>query len=255
MRGNEIVLCAGMHRSGTSLTASLLESLGVCLPGELITADAANLSGYFENRSIVEKQEQLLKDLGYWWPTDRASHGMPPQVINKQVYKDYVDWLTNHLDELFIGKHGRIAIKDPRTSLLMPAWQQAAINLNLSLRIVICVREPRDVCWSLVCRDGPSVGMTWSRAQRLWALHYKNLIHGLKNKPTFIVRYEKWLDPRAAKEQLQELANFMDISCTNEQRQRALNRIRPEFNHGGGEQVPTVDRALRRACKASQTWV
>ena len=57
----EIVLCVGMHRSGTSLTASLLEGLGMCLPGELIPGDAANLTGYFENRSIVDAQEKLLR--------------------------------------------------------------------------------------------------------------------------------------------------------------------------------------------------
>ena len=72
MRCRELILCVGMHRSGTSLTASILESLGICLPGELIAADAANMKGYFENRSIVDAQEKLLKDLGYWWPTERA---------------------------------------------------------------------------------------------------------------------------------------------------------------------------------------
>ena len=246
MNRREVVLCVGMHRSGTSLTASLLEGLGVCLPGELIDADSANLSGYFENRSIVDAQERLLQDLGYWWPTERASRGMPASVVQQQVYSDYVDWLTNHLDELFIGGHGQIAVKDPRTSLLMPAWQEVAVRLRLSLRVVICVREPRDVCWSLVCRDGPSVGMTWSRAQRLWMGHYKNLLHGLGDLPAFVVRYEHWLEPQLAKNQINTLAKFVGRNCTPEQRRRAWCRLRPEFNHGGADQVPAVDRSLQR---------
>ena len=242
----EIVLCVGMHRSGTSLTASLLQRLGVCLPGELISADAANLSGYFENRSIVAAQEKLLKDLGYWWPTDRASYGMPASVVEQQFYSDYVDWLTNQLDALFVGGQNQIAIKDPRTSLLMPAWRHATNRLGLSLRVVICVRQPSDVCWSLVCRDGSSVGMTWSRAQRLWIGHYKALLQGLDGAPAFVVRYEHWLDPRAANDQLQALAQFVGRSCNPKQRQAALGRVRPEFNHGRAYQLPSVDTSLRR---------
>ena len=124
-------------------------------------------------------QEKLLKDLGYWWPTERASHGMPASVVEQQVYSDYVDWLTNHLDELFVGGHEPDRNQGPTNISLMPAWRHAADRLGLSLRVVICVREPRDVCWSLVCRDGSSVGMTWSRAQRLWMGHYKDLLQGL----------------------------------------------------------------------------
>ena len=181
MSRKELILCVGMHRSGTSLTTSLLESLGVCLPGELIEADAANPSGYYENQSIVSAQEQLLKDLGYWWPTERASRGMPESVVKKQVYKDYVKWLTGDLEKLLNGSQNQIAIKDPRTSL-NTGLKQAAHKLGLSLCIVICIREPRDVCWSLVCRDGDSVGMTWSRAQRLWMEHYKACFAILKMK-------------------------------------------------------------------------
>ena len=246
MNRSEVVLCVGMHRSGTSLTASMLESLGIHLPGELIAADSANQSGYFENKTIVDAQEKLLQDLGYWWPTERASRGMPSSVVKQQVYSDYEDWLTNHLHELLVGGHGQIAIKDPRTSLLMPAWRRAAVRLGFSLRAVICVRDPRDVCWSLVCRDGPSVGMTWSRAQRLWMGHYKDLLRGLGDMPSFVVSYEKWLAPHSAKSQLQSLADFVGRSCTPQEREAALNRVRPEFNHGGVNQLPPVHWSLRR---------
>jgi len=54
-----IILCVGMHRSGTSLAASIIRELGVKVPGELIKADSANLAGYFENQTIVNAQENL----------------------------------------------------------------------------------------------------------------------------------------------------------------------------------------------------
>ena len=98
MNRRELVLCVGMHRSGTSLTASMLKSLGICLPGELIAADSANLSGYFENRTIVAAQEKLLQDLGYWWPTERASRGMPNSVVKRKVYTDYIDCVVQRIN-------------------------------------------------------------------------------------------------------------------------------------------------------------
>lgn len=247
MNPRTIVLCAGMHRSGTSLTASLLQSLGVALPGELIPADAANLSGYFENRSIVAAQEQLLQDLGYWWPTEPASRGMPPAVRHHPAYRAYVDWLTSHLDALLAqGEAAQLAIKDPRTSLLLPAWREAAARLGCRLRLVICVRDPRDVCWSLVWRDGPSVGMGWSRAQRLWLQHYRALLRDGAGLDAHVVVYERWLQPAWAAEQLCGLAAFLDQPCGSAAVQAALARVRPEFNHGGAPRLPPVHRSLRQ---------
>ena len=242
-----IVLCVGMHRSGTSLTASMLQSLGVALPGELISADAANRSGYFENRSIVQAQEQLLQDLGYWWPTELASRGMPPAVRHQPAYRAHVDWLTTQLGQLVAQTGGsQLAIKDPRTSLLLPAWREAAQRLNLGLQLVVCLRDPRDVCWSLVWRDGPSVGMGWSRAQRLWLEHYRALLRDGAGLPAQVVQYERWLEPQQAAQQLRVMARFVGQPCGAEQEQAALARVRPEFNHGGVPSLPAVHRSLRR---------
>ena len=104
---------------------------------------------------------------------------MPATIVKKRIYVEYIGWLTSHLERLLSCGVKQIGVKDPRTSLLMPAWKEAAKRLGIKLKVVMCVREPSDVCWSLVWRDGPSVGMTWSRAQRLWMRHYKDIINNL----------------------------------------------------------------------------
>ena len=246
IKQKEVVLCVGMHRSGTSLTASLLKSLGVCLPGELIPGDAANVTGYFENQSVVAAQEKLLKDLGYWWPTEKASQGMPATIVEKQIYIEYIDWLTSHLKELLDSEIKQIGVKDPRTSLLIPAWKEAVSRLGINLKVVICIREPRDVCWSLVWRDGTSVGMTWSRAQRLWMRHYKEIINNLGEIPALIVHYDQWLKHDESIDQLKVLEKFIGCNCTPKVREEALLRIRPEFNHGGNINLPEVDKSIKK---------
>lgn len=241
----QLILCCGMHRSGTSLTASLLQGLGIDLPGDLIAADRANQSGYFENRSVVDRQERLLQQLGYWWPTERASHGIPDSLRQSPLYREYVDWLSSYLRRLCYGRRRPLAIKDPRTSLLLPAWREAAGRLDLPIRVVICLRHPRDVCWSLVWRDGPLVGMDWSRAQRLWLLHHRELLRHLGDLPAFVARYEAWLSPAEAHDQLQALAAFLGLETEAGQHRIALTRVRPELNHAAAEQLPAVNPGLK----------
>ncbi len=48
------VVIAGMHRSGTSLVASYLSSLGIGLGDRLLSADANNRHGYFEDADFRE---------------------------------------------------------------------------------------------------------------------------------------------------------------------------------------------------------
>lgn len=246
----ELVLCVGMHRSGTSLTASLLQAIGLPLPGELITGDAANPTGYFENNRVVDAQETLLQSLGYWWPTESASHGLPPGVEHTALYREHVTWLTEYLEQLFQSGQTQLAIKDPRSSLLLPAWREAVGRLNVGLKLVICLRHPRDVCWSLVWRDGPSVGMGWSRAQRLWLEHYRALLVQGSGLPAQVAVYETWLQPAGAAEQLLRIANFLNLKPSAGQIQTALKRVKPEFNHGGAAQLPGVDPSLLRLHQA-----
>ncbi|MEY2858272.1 MAG: hypothetical protein RLZZ74_2584, partial [Cyanobacteriota bacterium] len=44
-----VMIITGMHRSGTSLTASLLQSAGVNLGDRLMSEDRGNSKGHFED--------------------------------------------------------------------------------------------------------------------------------------------------------------------------------------------------------------
>lgn len=234
-----------MHRSGTSLAASLIQALGVQLPGHLIKGDIANPTGYFESSDIVDAQEELLKQLGYWWPTERASRGMPATVVAEPSYRSYVAWLAQYLPTLMVDGVTQIAIKDPRTTLLLPAWREVADQLGIGIKVLVCLRDPRDVCWSLVTRDGSSVGMSWSRAQRLWLEHYSALISNLSNLHAKVVLYEDWLERSTAEIQIRSVAKFLGCEVDSSKISNALQRIVPELNHGGIDRLPSVHGSLR----------
>ena len=54
-----LVLC-GMHRSGTSLTASLLATAGLHLGEDLLAASSGNQRGHFEDLEILTFHRNVL---------------------------------------------------------------------------------------------------------------------------------------------------------------------------------------------------
>lgn len=59
-----IFAIAGMHRSGTSFTASLLQSAGLDIGKRLVEADHGNVKVFFENRDFLEFHERVLRSQG-----------------------------------------------------------------------------------------------------------------------------------------------------------------------------------------------
>jgi hypothetical protein len=60
-----------------------------------------------------------------------------------------------------------LLIKDPRLCRLMPLYAAALERLDIDLRVVLCLRHPREVALSLFVRDGTEI----AAAEMLWARH------------------------------------------------------------------------------------
>lgn len=223
-----LILILGMHRSGTSLLGSILQSVGVEIPGDLIEADESNPNGYFEWRQIVDLQERLLVDFDRWWPSERGYLPLPEDWLNRQetaiARAQLIDFLTRQM----ALSRGPWAIKDPRTSRFLPLWIEIAAELGIELRVLLAVRDPSEVVTSLVRRDGPVTGMDSVRAQLLWWRHNLEPLHAAPvGLPFCVVNYEQWFTQ--AELQLQRiLAIIPELSPSSDQLLRATARIRPE---------------------------
>ena len=65
MESNQSVLAlAGMHRSGTSFTASILQSAGLDIGERLMASDTGNVKGHFEDGDFVEFHQNVLQSQG-----------------------------------------------------------------------------------------------------------------------------------------------------------------------------------------------
>ncbi|KZR84311.1 glycosyltransferase [Synechococcus sp. MIT S9504] len=241
-----LILVVGMHRSGTSLLGSILEALGVALPGPLIPADTHNPAGYFERSDIRALQEELLIDLQRWWPSEQGTLALPQDWLTTPRAQRAAICLKRLLTVDLQQQRGPWAIKDPRSSLLLPLWRLVAAELNLPLRLLLAFRHPAEVVTSLVNRDAAATEMTSARAQALWIRHQQQLLVDAGDLPLHVVSYSRWFDE--PKTQIQALQTFCRPDNNDPTAvQTALGCICSDYRrsqtHG---QAPRLKRQVRR---------
>ena len=61
---HSVLIITGMHRSGTSLTTSLLQSAGVHIGDRLMNGGNGNTKGHFEDLDFVDLHRQSLEQQG-----------------------------------------------------------------------------------------------------------------------------------------------------------------------------------------------
>ena len=205
-----LLLIVGMHRSGTSLLGALLSACGIAMPGPLIDGDTHNPEGYFERADVTALQEQLLIDLERWWPAPRGMQALPEGWLNSQLGEQALEQLMQLLQT---ERHSSPwAIKDPRSSLLVPLWQAACQRLGIPLQLVLAVRDPSEVSVSLVRRDQAITGMDGWRAQRLWWHHNAAVLQHGAHLSLHVLHYSHWFDPAQGLRQLHALVPAADAT-------------------------------------------
>ncbi len=195
-----LYIVAGMHRTGTSLAARMLEVFNISLPGELVGPAADNEKGFFEDREIVSINDELFHLLGLRWD---SLHGFGLQAgdFDAAVY----DRVKAKAESLLAERHGQATnwgFKDPRVSRLCGFWFPLFNKLNIDYRIVIPFRDPEQVVGSLAKRNQ----FAHQKSRLLWLNYLLDLIHITADVPRVFFNYESALnDPRKL---LSRLAHF-----------------------------------------------
>ncbi|MGH7896379.1 MAG: glycosyltransferase, partial [Candidatus Binatia bacterium] len=159
------LIVTGMHRSGTSLAASLLESAGLHVGERLLGPKPSNPRGHFENLDFVEFHERLLRARGL----DERGWGIYRSLSFDESAADEARRLvrTNAVSPAW-------GWKDPRAVLFLEAW--AAVLDDAAFFFVH--RAPWDVADSL-SRQAESYGRIFVDdphfAIDAW-IHYNNEI-------------------------------------------------------------------------------
>ena len=134
-----VLVITGMHRSGTSLATSLLQSSGVFIGERLMGGTTGNVRGHFEDWDFVDLHRDVLIS----------------QTANREGWTTRTDFAlsSEYLDraKALIAARNRYPIwgwKDPRTTLFLNSWSQ----LIPVAKFVFIYRSPWDVVDSLFRR-------------------------------------------------------------------------------------------------------
>jgi hypothetical protein len=152
------VIITGMHRSGTSLLASLLHRAGLHLGERLLGPGPGNRRGYFEDLDFVEFHDELFAALGTTLYLDSPMRGQPSgrdraraaALIEARSPQPAWGW------------------KDPRTALFLDFW----LDQVPAARFVFVYREPAAVVDSLRRRRDPPMYLQFRGAVALERLGF-----------------------------------------------------------------------------------
>jgi|Deesub1362A_J573_1020465.scaffolds.fasta_scaffold00087_91 hypothetical protein len=217
--GGEMPVCiTGMHRSGTSMVTRLLNLCGLYLGQESDLMEPApdNPEGFWENKSFVGLNDMILAELGGAWD-------LPPLVEDGWEQQPEFNRFKSKaisLVQRFKG-HEAWGWKDPRNSLTLPFWK----SLLPDMKVVVCLRNPLEVAWSLIKRNKNSAMFGY----HLWLTYNQRLLAAASPEQRIITHYDAYFaDPVA---ELRRLLDFLGLSVSEEMLKKACRTISVALRH------------------------
>ncbi len=206
---HDLYIVTGMHRTGTSLVAHMLEVYGISLPGELVEAAPDNEKGFFEDKAFVALNDELLDFMGLNW-SSLSGFGLTEGDFNSPRFNH----LKSKASALLEERHAAgvsWAFKDPRVARLWPFWAKLLDKQGINTRLVIPFRAPAEVVGSLAKRNE----FNSLKSQCLYFQYYYEIISASASLPTLFLDYHRVLaEPRQA---LHDLAGFFGNPMLDEQ--------------------------------------
>jgi len=170
-RISQPIIIAGMHRSGTSLTASILQQAGVFIGENLLPANAGNLQGYFEDAAFYKLHKNILAAQAIdpdGWTT--ASQVEVPESFHEQAKQ-----LCDRRSQVY----PLWGWKEPRTTLFLNFWKQ----LLPQAKFVFPYRSPWEVIDSLFARGDSVFADNPNFAAEIWHAYNQTVLDFCQQYP------------------------------------------------------------------------
>ncbi len=173
------ILITGMHRSGTSLVAGLVNSLGIPMgTGPLMPTSIDNPRGFFERADVMNVNDEFLEALDGGWSS-------PPPISHDTWFRFTDEEINKYRDslELFGLNSAHWFVKDPRICLLMPMWDRMALQ---ALPTIFVIRNPLEVAQSLKLRNS----IPHRHGLALWTVYMNSALINLPQRNNLILDYQ-----------------------------------------------------------------
>jgi len=200
LAGRPLVVVMGMHRSGASVLARMLQLLGVDM-AEAADATGAD-TGAWERPEVVAFNTRLLELVGR--PLDHPAHALPfppgwwaapaVQAVKREAQAYLRATLADH--------YGLWGFKDLRVTRLLPFWQQLFDELGLRPVWLWSVRDPAQSAASAV---RSRLAATPEIAEAMWFVYNAEAQKFVGEEAAAIIDYVRWAEaPGGVVEELLE---------------------------------------------------
>lgn len=243
------VVVLPMHRGGTSVATRLVNLLGFS-PGpadDLLPAHRDNPTGYWENASLVDMNDEILRALDGDW-------SRPPRLEEGWETRPEVDALRPTAAALVesVLSSERWVWKDPRNCLTLPFWLRV---LEQEVATVLVYRNPLEVAASLHARDGFPVPVGLA----LWERYLRSRLAAVEGRPVCVLSYEQLVaDPEGWSSRVSDFLRERGVETVPVTPDEISSAVRPELRHSSfsgaslrsSESVSPAQRAAYAAVEA-----
>lgn len=120
---SKVLVVAGMHRSGTSLTAGWLHKCGISMGVNLMTGGFGNPKGHFEDWKVVNIHQNYLKRIGLHTTGLRLKNHTKLELDEIAI---------KEIEELVLNRNNfnQWAWKEPRGTLFLSDWKKIIPELK-----------------------------------------------------------------------------------------------------------------------------
>lgn len=169
------ILITGMHRSGTSALARMIQALGVDLGPNLLGAGVGNVHGHFEDAAFIAFHDKLIArafpkraPFCEWLPLADAdvAYTAEERAEARAIWSEH-------------SARGGRAWKDPRTSLFLDLW----LEIVPDAKLIICMRHPYQTHRSLMRRGEPMLHVDYSCSIAGWRIYNERILKVLTTLP------------------------------------------------------------------------
>ena len=173
------IFVLGMHRSGTSAIARILNLMGVYFGGEHVGTGRSdeNAKGFWERRDVRDLNDDILFNSRCDWDCVTNFDLDTVPVESTSAYASAAAEIVLNMDA-----HRPWFVKEPRLCLLFPVWRQALENPCC----IHVLRNPLEVAHSLRTRNGIPI----RAGVALWEIYNLRALNGSAGLPRVLVPFD-----------------------------------------------------------------
>lgn len=186
-----VVVVLGMHRTGSSLLASILVDLGINMGEKMLMRGRMQPHGHWEDVEFVNLNKRILAAAGGRW------NRVPPHANILRVRGQFNEPIRNLIAKK--NKRKKWGWKDPRTSLTIPLYYPHLV----SPRYIRIIRSKSEIIQSLQRRH--KGGHHWGV---LCDEYVRRVDAFLEGKPHLVIMYRGLIEtPRVEIKRMNEWVN------------------------------------------------